>query len=220
VVVVLAAVSSGCGLGGQSERFADTAQVLGQFADRLGQSADLTYAAEYRVSGGDNVTVLRRPPKALFANPSASFIVTPEYVYVCEKDTCQRAVNNARDSGTAYADVVAGITGPGFVTPQTVLGLIAAAAFGPGTRAETSERTIAGESSSCADVTNHGAEDAPPDFTVCVTEAGVLASFRGTTPRGRADIELVQFSSTVDEIALDPPHTATIVDVTAVEPPR
>ena len=48
---------------------------------------------------------------------------------------------------------MAGVAGPGFVTPELALGLILAAALVPGAKVEQSEKTIAGQSSKCATAT-------------------------------------------------------------------
>jgi hypothetical protein len=228
---LLAATSLGCGLISKAKDIANTAQVLGEFSDRLGKSATLTYTAEYRVTDGDNVTLVQEPPNAAFFGKSGSFIFTREFMYVCGtekgKTSCQRTPNNAQDVGAADAGVVAGITGPGFVTPELALGLIAAAAFVPGAKVETSDRTIAGEKSLCAKASGleaaatPGDEDAPKDFTVCVTEQGILASFSGTTAKNeKAEIEMVKYSTTADATRLAPPAGAEIVDVTTLEPPK
>ena len=100
----------------------------------------------------------------------------------CQKTTPQTA---STDAG-----LVAGVAGPGFVTPELALGLIAAAAFVPDAEVSQSEKTIAGESALCATVTgleaaaSPGDADAPKDFSVCVTDAGILASFSGTSTSG------------------------------------
>jgi hypothetical protein len=231
LATLLGAVSLGCGLVGQAQNLVDTAQVLSEFADRLGKSATLTYTAEYRVRDGENVTLVQQPPSTAFVAKTGSFIFTKEYMYVCGEEkgvaTCQRTPNNAQDVGAADTGVVAGIAGPGFVTPEIALGLIAAAAFVPGAKVDTSEKTIAGEKSLCANATNleaaasPGDEDAPKDFSVCVTETGILASFSGTTAKGeKAEIELVKYTPSADPKALAPPEGAKIVDVTTLEPPK
>jgi hypothetical protein len=231
LATVLGAASLGCGLIDQAKNLVDTAQVLSDFADRLGKSASLTYTADYRVKDGDTVTLVQQPPNSAFLGKTGSFIFTQEYMYVCGTEkgvtSCQRTPNQAKSVGGADAGVVAGVTGPGFVTPEIALGLIAAAAFVPGAKVETSERTIAGEKSLCANATNldaaasPGDEDAPKDFAVCVTETGILASFSGTTTSGeKAEIELVKYSATADAKALAPPDGAKIVDVTTLEPPK
>jgi len=228
---ILGVTSLGCGLVDQAKNLVDTAQVLSDFADRLGKSANLTYTAEYRVTGGDSVKLVQHPPNSAFVGKSGSFIFTKDYMYVCGTEkrvtTCQRTVNNAQNVGGADAGVVAGVTGPGFVTPEIALGLIAAAAFVPGAEVATSERTIGGEKSLCANATNleaastPGDKDAPKDFSVCVTETGILASFSGTTAGGeKAEIELVRYAATADPKALAPPDGAKIVDVTTLEPPK
>jgi hypothetical protein len=231
LATTLGVTSLGCGLIGQAKNLVDTAQVLSDFADRLGKSANLTYTAEYRVTDGDNVTLVQQPPSTAFLGKTGSFIFTPEYMFVCGAEkgvtTCQRTPNNTQNVGGADAGVVGSVTGAGFVTPEIALGLIAAAAFVPGAEVETSERTIAGEKSLCAKATgleaaaSPGDEDAPKDFSVCVTESGILSAFSGTSTKGeKAEIELVKYSTTADAKALAPPDGAKIVDVTTLEPPK
>jgi hypothetical protein len=225
----LAAASLGCGLIEQAKDLVGTAQVLSDFADRLGKAATLTYTAEYQVTGGEKVTLVQQPPNSAFLTSSGRLILTEEFLYLCGEEsgvmTCQRSTNEAVDAAAADAGLVSGLTGPGFVTPELALGLIAAAALVPGAKVEQSEKTIAGEASLCATASgldaaaSPGDENAPKDFTVCVTEAGILASFSGTTVEGeQAAIELVAYSASVDATAFEPPTGAKIVDVAQIQP--
>ena len=54
-------------------------------------------------------------------------------------------------------------SGPGFVTPELALGLIAAAALVPGAKVEQSERSIAGQDSLCATASGLEAAASPGD---------------------------------------------------------
>jgi hypothetical protein len=235
LATTLAATTLGCGLISKAQDIVGAASVLGDFADRLGKAAKLTYTAEYQVNGSNNenstVTLVQQPPNAAFLGKDGGrFISTAEAMYFCDTEkgvsTCQKTPNNA---AAAQADptLVAGVTGPGFITPEIALGLIAAAAFVPGAKVDQSEKTIAGEKSLCANATglekaaSPGDKSAPKDFSVCITEAGVLASFSGTSTDGQAaKIELTKYSATADPTAFNPPPGAKIVDVTQIQPPK
>ncbi len=233
LATALAATTLGCGLISKAKDIVGTAQVLSDFADRLGKASTLTYTAEYQLNGANNesekVTVVQQPPNvAVLGKDGGRLITTPEAMFVCGSEkgvvTCQKTVNMA---GGSDPGLVAGIAGPGFITPEIALGLIAAAALVPGAKVQQSEKTIAGEKSLCATASGLEAaaspEDtsAPKDFSVCVTEAGVLASFSGTSTDGeQAKIELTKYSATVDASAFTPPAGATVVDVTQIEIPE
>jgi hypothetical protein len=225
-VVALALVGLGCGFVNQAKNVIDTAAVLGDFADRLGRSATLTYTAEYQVTGGQQrVTLAQDPPKAAFLADDGRFIFTAEHMIICGSEpggttTCQRAPNRSTQVDAASAGFVAGVAGPGFVTPEVALGMVAAAALVPGAKVDSSSKEIAGQPSLCANVTGlenastAGTEDVLKDFTVCVTEVGILASFSGTLADGqRGAIELASYRDTVDAGAFEVPAGATVTDV-------
>ena len=86
--------------------------------------------------------------------------------------------------------------------------------------------SIAGQNSTCAKVSNlaqaqQGNETSKvTDFTVCVTDSGVLARFAGTTTDGtKANIELTGYSGSVDDGLLQPPAGAKITDVGQLDVP-
>jgi hypothetical protein len=230
----------GCGFINQAKNFVDTAGVLGDFADRLGKAATLTYTAEYKVSGQDEkgkakeeptVKLVQQPPNAAFITDDGSFIFTSDFTYLCSTEkgtmTCNKTPNQAPNVSAADAGLISGVAGPFFVTPEIALGLVAAAAFVPGAKVTQSEKSIGGQKSLCADVTNlenaastPGAKDALHNFSVCVTEDGVLASFSGSLQNGEsAKVELVSFSAEADKAAFAPPKGAKIVETGAVPQP-
>jgi hypothetical protein len=238
--LVLITAALGCGVLDQAKNLVDTAGVLGDFADRLGKASALTYTAEYKVSGQDEkgkakeeptVTLVQQPPNAAFVTDDGRFIFTPDFIYVCDTDkgkmTCHKSPNQAQDVTAADAGLITGVAGPFFVTPELALGLIAAAAFVPGADVAESEKTIAGQKSLCANVTNleKAGSTANPgdnlhDFSVCVTEDGVLASFSGSLKSGEtASVELTSFSAEADKAAFAPPAGAKIVEVGATPQP-
>ena len=214
----LGATMLGCGM---IQNAVDTANTLGEFSDRLGKASSLTYTAEYTTEDG-TVTLVQQPPNSAVVNGDSRLIFTADAMTMCDKKECQQAPNTAAASGAADANLVAGVAGAGFLTPELALGLVAAAAIVPGTDVSTSDRKIAGQDSLCADVT--GIEDpsgAQPgdmkNFSVCVTDDGVMASFVGETNAGdKASIELTKFSTEVDKNAFQPPKGAKIIDVTSL----
>jgi hypothetical protein len=227
--IVLGAASLGCGI---IQNVMDTANALSEFSDRLGKAAELTYTAEYAVADSDNVMLVQEPPNAALIAGKERAIFLPDSLIICESTReCQRTPMPAGQGiHAADAGLIAGVAGPAFVTPELALGLVAAAALLPGTDVDTSEREFAGEDSLCADVTGvdeaqrgvnadeaadgAAAEPALRSFSICVTEAGLLASFSGTTADGQeAAIELVRYEPTADAAAFKPPKGAEVVDV-------
>ncbi|HEX5595869.1 MAG TPA: hypothetical protein VFX61_07615 [Micromonosporaceae bacterium] len=219
--VVLGGTSLGCGVIDTVTSMADAANVLSDFSDRLGKADQLTYTAEYKVLGdeSDVVTRVQQPPRSAIINGDKRMIFTDEYMINCAGGECQQAPFGAVAAGGAEdAYLVAGVAGPGFVTPEMAVGLIAAAALAPGAEVKSSKKKIAGQESLCAKVTGIKSADdeSVQDFSVCVTEAGVLASFDGTLSTGSSSgVELISYSTKVDESAFAPPAGATVVDVTA-----
>lgn len=215
MLLVAAGVGLGCGFQ-NSKRVVDSAAILGEIADLLGKARDLTYTADYDVAGGRSVAVAQRPPSAAFVSNGGRFIATKDRVTRCDSaGSCQRA---PRPAGST-ADYAAAVTGPGFVTPDVALGIVATAAFVRGAKVDSSTKTIAGRDVICANV--HGLEaastpgqDAPKDFSLCVTREGALASFDGTLRGGLTGrIQLRTFTPSTDATAFDVPPGAKVVDV-------
>jgi hypothetical protein len=228
LATALVAATLGCGLINQAKELVGAAQILSDFGDRLGKAATLTYTAEYQVTDGDKVTLVQQPPNAAFLSPDGRFIFTADSLLLCGSEkgtmTCQKSPNNSTKVDASQAGFVAGVAGPGFITPEVALGLILAAALVPGANVAQSSKTIAGEKSLCATATNldkaasPGDKSAVKDFSVCVTEAGILASFSGTGVDGeKAAIELTSYKTTADPSAFEPPAGAKVVDVTRLE---
>jgi hypothetical protein len=228
LAATLAAASLGCGLINQAKQLVGAAQILSDFANRLDKGSKLTYTAEYQVTGGEKVTLVQQPPNAAFLGKDGSFIFTADSLYLCSPEkgvmTCQKSPNNAEKVNATDAGFVAGVAGPAFITPEFALGLILAAAVVPGAKVTQSNKTVAGQKSLCATASNldaaasPGDKDAVKDFSVCVTETGVLSSFSGTGVNGeKAAIELTSYKDSADPNAFKPPAGAKITDVTQIE---
>jgi hypothetical protein len=210
----LGTFSLGCGI---VQNAVDTANTMGEFTDRLGKSSSLTYTAEYQVDGG-TVTLFQQPPNFAVVHEDGRLIMTPDAMTVCDAGECQQAptANNVPD------ELLGSVAGGAFVTPELALSLVAAAAIVPGSDVSTSEKEFAGQDALCADVTGiedptNTEEEIVQEFSVCVTDNGILASFSGATNTGeQASISLVSYSEEVDDSAFAPPADATVVDVTEI----
>ncbi len=229
LATTLAAGTLGCGLISQAKNLVDNAKTLSDFADNLGKAQTLTYTAEYQTESGDTVTLVQQPPNTAYIAKNSRFIFTSEALFLCSTEqavlTCQKSPNNSAEMSTAESGYAAGIGGPGFITPELALGLILAASIVPGAHVEQSSKTIAGQSSKCATATGlekaaqEGDTDVPKEFTVCITDAGILASFSGVSTSGEHKaIELTKYSGSADASQFIPPAGAKIVDVTQIQP--
>ncbi len=227
LATTVAVASMGCGMLDQAKNLVDNAQVLSDFADRLGKAQNLTFTAEYTTSDGDKVTLVQQPPNTALVAKDGRFIFTTEATFLCTTEqavlTCQKSPNDTTTGGDS--GLAASVGGPGFVTPELALGLILAASLVPGAKVEQSEKTIAGQSSRCAAATGleaaaqEGDTEVPKEFTVCITDAGILASFTATSTTAEYKaIELTSYTDTADASAFEPPADAKIVDVTQIQP--
>lgn len=220
--LVLGAVTAlGCGIG-SAKNIAPTATVLAEFADRLSHGRQSTYTATYDVPDGERVTLVREPRRAAFLTQRGRFVFTAGHLVRCAGNTCHRTPNQQPDLDTTTSGLAAEVTGPGFLTAEDALAVVAAAALVPGAKVKPSTRTIAGQEAVCGDVTGLAAANPPGqeplrDFSVCVTDAGVLASFRGTLDNGRAvAVELTSVGQAADPVAFSVPAGTAVIDVAAL----
>jgi len=233
VVVALAlgaATALGCGLIKDAKHVIDTASVLGDFADRLGKAETLTYTAEYAATGPDGksekVTLVQKPPNSAFLSKDGRFVFTPDFMLVCDteagKPACSRAPNQSEKMDATTSGAVATAVGAGFVTPELALGLVVAAALVPGAKVKESERKIAGQDSLCADVTGvdkgtQNGDEVLKDFSVCVTQTGILSAFNGVANTGeKVSVELTRYTPSADETAFAAPAGAKVTDVSSL----
>lgn len=230
LATVLVASVMGCGIISKVQSVANAVKTLGDMADRLKAANSLTYTAKYNVDGADPVTVTQQPPNSAIIGKDGRFILNADATYLCSTEkavlTCQKSPSVGADKvGAQDASLVAGIAGQGFISPALALGLILAASVVPGAKVEQSNQTIAGQKSLCATASNldaaasPGDKDAPRDFSVCVSDAGVLTSFTGSDTSGdHKGVTMTSFSTTADAASFKPPAGAKIVDVTQLAP--
>jgi hypothetical protein len=226
--LVLPVVASGCEVISKVKNVADSVQTLTSLGNKLKDASKLTYTAEYRAVDGERVTLVQQPPKSAYRGPKGAFISTPDGTLLCEtaagKTACQKAPPQS-DITVSDAALIPTVTGQGFVPPALAVGLIAAAALQTEAHVEQSTKTIAGQHATCAKATGlskDGGDKNQPnvqDFSVCITDEGVLGSFDGTLQDGtRASLTLLRYSATADGAAFTPPAGAQITDVGALTP--
>jgi hypothetical protein len=218
----------GCGFISAASNLAGNISTLSDFADKITKSETATFQATYKLQDGTSVTVAQKPPNAATVSAKGAFIVTADSFYMCDKSSgswvCQKSPNNS--GGTADPAAVAAMGGNGFISAPLAVAVLTAAIVVPNAHVDKSTTTIAGQSSTCAKVSNlaqaqQGNETSKvSDFTVCITDSGVLARFEGTTTDGtKANVELTTYSGSVDGSLLQPPAGAQINDVNQLGSP-
>jgi hypothetical protein len=223
IASVLVVGTLGCGVLSKAKSLGDTVSLLSQLSDRLKNAQTATYTAKYAVSGDDvtgngQVTIAQLPPSSAVISADSAFIQTKDSVYLCTTTsgamTCEKSAVTATDSGSSVASMASGL-----MTPELAIALVATAAIAPGATVSTTNKTIAGQNSLCATVSGlatAGPSDAgvPKDFTICVTDNGVLSSFDGTsTDNKKIKMDMTSYSGTADPSLFQPPANATINDL-------
>ncbi|OLB78343.1 MAG: hypothetical protein AUI14_13630 [Actinobacteria bacterium 13_2_20CM_2_71_6] len=218
---VAVTVTMGCGILSAAGNLANNISAIGDLADKINKSEQLTYQADYRLDDGSTVTVAQQPPDSADVSDKGRFISRGNVWYLCDKSTgswvCERTSTEGATPGSA--PLAAGMAGNGFISAPMAVAVLTAAAIVPHAKVEQSSDTIAGQKSTCAKVSNleqaqQNETEKLKDFTVCITESGVLARFSGTATAGtKAKVELTKYATTVDPALFQPPAGAKINDV-------
>jgi hypothetical protein len=216
-IATLAAGTAGCGFVEQGRNLAEHDTLIDEFTALNEKAAGLTYTAKYRVTDGRQVTLVQQPPNSTVLIGGERLITTPTAVISCEPEdggvSCLRTpvygklTSDVREFALARRERV-----------QPIHLMISLAAFS-GAPVERSEKTIAGQKAVCATTGGLDAEAQPDDpnarrdFSACVTEAGILASYRTTTDDGEPiTVELMSLSDDVDAAMFAPPPGAVLYD--------
>jgi hypothetical protein len=217
---VLGTSMVGCGLIATVSNLAE----VGDLSSKLTASAQATFTAEYRLTGGGTATVVQQPPNAAVLGRDSRFVRTANALLMCSgtgaKATCQRAPNpTGGQPAQDQAAYLSAVAGGGFVSTPMAIALIGAASVGPDVRIAKSHREVAGLASTCLRATGIAKQTGPNNvevsqLRVCVADNGVLATFTGTGTDGSTfGVELAHYSTTVDPAAFAAPNGATVVDV-------
>lgn len=229
VAWLLLLAPAGCGTSEEPD-------LLNDLAARLDRAGDLTFTAEYRLTGGATVTIAQsqHPRRAAYAYPGGKLIATDTQTADC-RPTANRGTRcvltpppstttdpaldllaSAAAQGLADDDPAAPAspTRAGTAGTTTGTGLVTpsaamrlvSSAVLDGATITRHDATIAGEPATCVGV--YG----PGGFTACITARGLLGSFTGTIDGAAVQCELTRFDQTVDETAFALPPGATVDD--------
>jgi hypothetical protein len=224
----LAIGSMGCGFIRSAKNVADNAGTLGDLSKKLDNADKLTYQAEYKLDDGSKVTVAQEPPNSAAVGPTGRYIATADEFIFCDTEdsklVCQKTPNQGGDTTATGADAafISGV-GTGFINAPLALAVLTAAILIPSAKVDKSTQKIAGQNSTCAKVSNLEAaqKDEPADqrlqdFTVCITDSGILSRFTGTEGGKKSGVELTSYSTKVDKSLFQVPDGATVTDLGAL----
>jgi hypothetical protein len=222
VAVVAIATTLGCGFISAASNVVGNLQTLSDLADKITNSEHATYQADYKLQDGSKVTVAQQPPNSADVSDKGRYLTTADAFYLCDRSTggweCEKTPNSGA-SGDENAALAAGVAGNGFVSAPLALAVLTAALVVPNAHVDETKQKIAGANSTCARVSNlaqaqQGESEKVADFTVCVTDSGILARFQGTLTDGtKASIELTKYSASVDSSLFQVPAGAKVTDV-------
>jgi hypothetical protein len=220
----------GCGFLSAASNLAGNISTLSDFADKITKSEHATFQATYKLQDGTSVTVAQKPPNSATVSDKGTYVSTAEAFYLCDKEdsgwVCQKSPAAGETNTGGDPTLATTAAGDGFISAPLAVAVLTAALVVPSAHVDKSTATIAGQKSTCAKVSNlaqaqQGTESSKvSDFTVCITDSGVLARFAGTATDGtKANIELTNYSGSVDDKLFQPPAGAQINDVGQLEAP-
>lgn len=214
----LVSVLTGCTAIGDAQQVIDRARLVNDLASRLDHAGELTYTAEYQLSGGGRATIAQAqdPLRVAYTYPQGKLMLLPDRTVDCRAATAGAAPTctlSAPPSATTdpASGLLAAVGDRGLVPPTVVVRLLTAASLSSDAVVAQHDTTIAGEHATCVDVA--GVENAPSSkFTACITAAGVLGQFSGTFDGAAVDASLTRYADSVAEDAFDLPSAAKVVD--------
>lgn len=212
VPVIASLTVTGCQALEDTSRVIGRSDLVNELAARLDSAHELTYSAEYQLTGGQTVSIAQshKPVRTAYTYPGGKISVSKEAMATCrtaDRPVCTLDVPptpSARPSVAVFTEAER----QGMVTPPAVMGLLTSAALDPGAVIEQRDTTLAGRPATCVDVR---ATEVPP-FSACVTTDGVLASFTGTFDGRPTELALSRISDSVDEAAFELPADSSVVD--------
>ncbi|WP_433347370.1 hypothetical protein [Micromonospora sp. CA-111912] len=210
---VIASLSvTGCQALDDAGRAFGRSDLVNDIAARLDRALELTYAADYQISGGQAASIVQTqdPARSVYAWPGGRLTVTAEATTRCDSGTGRTVCTLLAPPVTTAKPSVALFTEAeqrGLVTPPVVVGLLAEAALDPEAVVAQSGTTLAGHHATCVNVRRSAG-----DFTACVTTEGVLGSFTGNLDGRPTELALTRYSDTVDGASFELPAGAVVVD--------
>lgn len=205
-----------CGTLDNAQQVIDRADLVNDLAARLDRSSELTYSAEYQLSGGNLAVIAQaqEPPRASYTYPGGKLTITAEATAACATangaTSCTLSLPSSPNTKPA-ASLFADAGRRGLATPTVVIGLLTAAALDTESVIKQHDTTIAGQHATCVDVQNVK-NAAASEFDACITTDGVLGSFTGVVNGSPIDLSMTRYRWTVDADAFDLPAGAKVVD--------
>lgn len=205
---------TGCGdLDAASAQGIARNDLVSEMAGRLSASGSLSYTAGYHLAGGGKATVAQaqRPLRIGYEYPGGRLVVTGTAVTDCRGTTKPACTVTDPPAGGVQPPAVADVQRAGLVPPPVVLDLLNAAALDTAVTVTSRDTTIAGHHATCLDLA--GVDDAAAGtFSTCVTNDGVLGSFRGTVRGVDVDMTMTEYDPAARYAAFAPPPGATTTD--------
>jgi hypothetical protein len=211
-----AALASGCQSMDDASAVVDRATLVNDLASRLDGSGQLTYSADYQLSGGRAATIAQaqEPLRSAYIYPGGKVTVTSEATTACRAEGAATRCTVTpppspanKPAVTLFEDAGA----QGLVAPTVVVSLLTAAALDPDAVVAQSDTTVAGRHATCVQV-ERVQNAAASEFGACITTEGVLGSFEGVVNGAAVDIALTRYRDAVDATAFATPAGATVVD--------
>lgn len=200
----------GCGEAASAQGIG-RADLVAELARQLSGSSDLTYTADYQLTGGRTATVTQAqdPVRTAYGYPGGMLLVSGEAVTLCADKTCTTTAPPPGDAALPPA-LLAGVQNTGMVTPPTALALLNAATLSPDLTVASRDTTIAGHHATCVELT--GVDDPRArSFTACITNDGALGSFTATVDGKPIDMAMTTFTTrTAPDAFTTPPGTRTV----------
>ena len=214
-VVLLCAATAGCSDLDEPGHGLTRNDLVADLAAQMTSAADLTYEANYQLSGGEKATVAqtRKPARTAYVYPGGKVTVTADATTECRtaKTTTCTLTAPVTPASPAPATFVAGAGQSGLIHPATVLALLNAAVLDNDVQVEQHDTTIAGRHATCVQLA--GVDDAAArDFTTCITNEGVLGSFDGILGQTRVEVAMTHYTEEVEEAMFELPKSAKLVD--------
>jgi hypothetical protein len=196
-------------------------ELVDKLAARLVLGLDSDVTMQYATPSGAIVTVSQSSPRRAYRSGGVTYISSPDGTYLCTtgpapSPTGNAARNRGRKPATpavscqegpgadtmspTEAKAISAAFGGDFLAPEAALGRLATIARGEGVGTRATKRGDA----QCVSVTATGIRTE----TACVSPAGLLAYFQGTTDAGKATELILQYTTpSVSDEAFQPPRT-------------
>jgi hypothetical protein len=214
--VVASLTVTGCQTLDDAGRVIGRADLVNDLAARMDRAWELTYSADYQLSGGRSASISQssQPPRSAYLYPGGKVTVDEEAVAECDTSASRPvcvltppSIPSAKPSVRAFTEAKR----QGMITPPLVMSLLTAAALDPGAVVTQNDTTVAGQHATCVEV-DQVANAAATRFQACVTADGVLGSFTGEVDGKPMEQALSRYRTSVDGTAFDLPAGAGVVD--------